>query len=295
MAGKQRGLDEGSGTRSSLLWECERVIRVARPKYLLLENVKNLIGKKHKHNFDEWLKILEGYGYKNYWQVLNAKDYGIPQNRERVFVVSIRNDIDCDFEFPKPITLEKHLKDMLENQVDEKFYLSKEMQDRFVYRPKGENIIGTSSPDAKIGQRNLVYDSNKVMGCLTATDYKGPKQILEIVGRLDLKGYHDLEKKVYSPEGCSPTIDAKGNRSKFMVKNDKSSKTFVFNGESCRIRKLTPKECWRLMGFKDEQFDKAEKVCSNTQLYKQAGNLIVVNVLEEIFKQMFLKEDENEG
>lgn len=89
VAGKQGSLEKGSGTRSSLLWECQRIIRFKRPKYLLLENVKNLVGKKHKEHFDEWLKVLEGFGYKNTWKVLNAKDYGVPQNRERVFVVSI--------------------------------------------------------------------------------------------------------------------------------------------------------------------------------------------------------------
>lgn len=83
VAGKQRGLDDNS-TRSGLLWECEKVINVKRPKYLLLENVKNLVGKKHRHNFDKWLEILEGYGYTNYWKILNAKDYGIPQNRESI-------------------------------------------------------------------------------------------------------------------------------------------------------------------------------------------------------------------
>ena len=89
VAGKQKGLDMDSGTRSGLLWECQKVIDAKKPKYLLMENVKNIVGKKHKHNFDKWLEWLEQQGYSNYWQVLNAKDYGVPQNRERVFCVSI--------------------------------------------------------------------------------------------------------------------------------------------------------------------------------------------------------------
>lgn len=89
VAGKQAGLDINSGTRSGLLWECQKVIATKKPKYLLMENVKNLVGKKHKPNFDKWLDWLDSQGYTNYWQVLNAKDYGIPQNRERVFCVSI--------------------------------------------------------------------------------------------------------------------------------------------------------------------------------------------------------------
>ena len=103
VAGKQAGL--GKGTRSGLLYECEKVIEAKKPKYLLLENVKNLVGKKCKPQFDEWLDYLESLGYTNYWQVLNAKDYGVPQNRERVFVVSILGE-HKPYEFPKPIPLD---------------------------------------------------------------------------------------------------------------------------------------------------------------------------------------------
>lgn len=88
-AGKQRGFDEGSGSRSSLLWECARAIEVKRPKFLLMENVKALTFKKHKDNFKRWRDTLEALGYSNYWTVLNAKNFGVPQNRERVFMVSI--------------------------------------------------------------------------------------------------------------------------------------------------------------------------------------------------------------
>ena len=86
IAGKMRGLDKESGTRSSLLWECERIIKAKKPKYLLMENVKNLVGKKFKSYFEEWLKVLEDLGYSNYWRVLNSQDFNVPQNRERVFV-----------------------------------------------------------------------------------------------------------------------------------------------------------------------------------------------------------------
>lgn len=123
-AGLRNGGDEGTGTRSSLLWECRRIISATKPKYLLMENVKALTGKKFMPCFQKWLQTLENLGYDNYWRVLNAKDYGIPQNRERVFVVSIRKDIDQGFEFPKQMSLDKRLKDFLEQNVDEKFYLS---------------------------------------------------------------------------------------------------------------------------------------------------------------------------
>ena len=116
VAGKQAGGDKGSRTRSSLLWECERIIRAVKPKYLLMENVKNLVGEKHKHNFIKWLNVLEGLGYQNFWRVLNAKDYGIPQNRERVFCISILGG--GQYLFPNPIPLDKRLKDILEPVVD---------------------------------------------------------------------------------------------------------------------------------------------------------------------------------
>lgn len=123
VAGKGLGGDEGSGTRSSLMYETIRIVEKLKPKYVLWENVKNVTGKKHRHNFDKYLVSLQQLGYNNYWQIMNAKDYGIPQNRERVFVLSIRRDIDNGYEFPKPFPLQLRLKDMLEDKVDEKFYL----------------------------------------------------------------------------------------------------------------------------------------------------------------------------
>ena len=132
VAGLQKGGDKDSGTRSSLLWECERIIKAVKPKYLLMENVKNLVGKQHKHNFIAWLDTLDALGYNNYWQVLNAEDYGVPQNRERVFVVSIRKDIQQGYTFPEKIPLEKRLKDILEDSVEEKYYLSDRMVNFFI-------------------------------------------------------------------------------------------------------------------------------------------------------------------
>ena len=129
VAGKQEGIVRGV-TRSGLLYECERIIEHCKPKYLLMENVKNLVGRKFKAQFDKWLSYLESLGYTNYWKVLNAKDYGVPQNRERVFVVSILGD-HKPYEFPNKIPLNKCLADILEDEVDEKYYLSEEIQKRF--------------------------------------------------------------------------------------------------------------------------------------------------------------------
>lgn len=243
LAGLQHGGDEGSETRSSLIWNTVEIVKHCQPKYVIWENVKNVLSKKHKHNFDKYLKTLELLGYTNYWKVLNAKDYGVPQNRERVFVVSILGE-HKPYEFPKPIKLEKRLKDILEIEIDDKYYLSEKVQKRFkqTKSDNGENsIIGTTAPEFRtIGQRDLVYSKEGIMGTLVATDYKQPKQILET------------------------------------IQGDTS------------IRKLTPRECFRLMGLNDKDIDKIQMTkISDTQQYKLAGNSIVVPVLEEIFKNLF--------
>ena len=127
LAGKQLGGNEGSGTRSSLMYETIRIVDKLKPKYVIWENVKNVISKKHKHNYDKYCNKMSELGYTSYGQVLNSKDYGIPQNRERVFTISIRNDLEQTFEFPQKQELKLRLKDMLENEVDEKYYLSEKM------------------------------------------------------------------------------------------------------------------------------------------------------------------------
>lgn len=132
LAGVQAGGDEGSGTRSSLMYETIRIVNKLKPKYVIWENVKNLISKKHRHNFDNYLQALNEGGYTNYWQVLNSKDYGIPQNRERVFVISIRNDLKQDFNFPPKQELRLALKDLLEENVDEKYILNDKQIERIL-------------------------------------------------------------------------------------------------------------------------------------------------------------------
>lgn len=283
VAGKQEGIVKGQ-TRSGLLYECERIIEAIKPKYLLLENVKNLISKKHKDDFDKWLEYLETLGYTNYWDILNAKDFGIPQSRERVFVVSILGE-HKPFKFPDPILLDKCVKDILEESVDEKYYLSEEMQGRFKLTNQSDNIIGTVKPDfRKIGQRDNVYNVNGVIGTLIATDYKQPKQILDRVERLG--GVFDTEKSrhqagsVYNKNGISPTLDTMQGGWR---------QPCIFAEGNYRIRKLTPKECFRLMGMNEEDIEKIQSIgISNTQQYKMAGNSIVVNVLEGIFKELFI-------
>lgn len=168
-AGLQKGFSEGSGSRSSLLWECARAIESKRPKWLLMENVKALMSQKFVKDFGKWMAYLENLGYRNYYRTLNSSGFGVPQNRERVFMVSIlvdENDPKPTYEFPKPFPLEKRLKDVLEQKVDESFYLKPEQVRRIVehcdrkvaegcgFRTRFETGGGTSSTiTGNYGQR----------------------------------------------------------------------------------------------------------------------------------------------
>ena len=144
IAGLQKGGEQGSGTRSSLLWECRKAIEIKRPRFALLENVKALVSNKFYPYFNKWCRELEDYGYYNYWKVMNAKDYGVPQNRERVFLLSIRQDVDSgDFVFPKEVELTTFLKDKLDETVDEKFILSEKSIEGFLSHNKHHEDKGT--------------------------------------------------------------------------------------------------------------------------------------------------------
>jgi len=235
VAGKQAGGDIGSGTRSSLMYETIRIVGQIRPKYVLWENVKNLLSKKHKHNFDAYIDTMNALGYNSYYQVLNAKDYGIPQNRERVYTISIRKDIDKgNFKFSEKEELKLRLKDILEDNVEEKYWVENSKCKRL-----------------KLLIEKTSFEKGKVLN-------------------LDLynQKVSDISQTLTEPHHNTQRL---------------------FDGY--RIRKLTPKECWRLMGFSDEDFEKAQNVpTSNTQLYKQAGNSIVVDVLEKIFKNLFMED-----
>lgn len=141
-AGQQKGLEEGSGTRSSLLWECCKAIEAKKPKYLLMENVKALVSQKFLPFYKKWEQYLADMGYDNYGMVMNAKDYGVPQNRERIFLVSILGDHD-GFRFPSPIPLKKRLKDVLESEVDDKYVLSDQAIEGFLKHNENHEEKGT--------------------------------------------------------------------------------------------------------------------------------------------------------
>ena len=375
-AGKQQGMSRESGTRSGLLWEVERLLKEAEelPQILLMENVPDLLSEKNSADFFAWCRFLEDLGYTNKYAILNAKDFGVPQNRERCFMLSWLGDFHYDFPQAKPLTV--RLKDFLEPDVDKKYYLSDETVKSLNL---GDNICGggiygiyrkqfeRADAEASIGivgillsnqgkrfeketdvasailardykgfgnqttngvlvmksgkQEPIAYDEQNrkirndgLIGTLT-TDGSSPKHNNRVIEAIVYDGFNATVKKNSS---CIGTIT--GNCSKDLKRNwqgiiemrKQYSRPHGFNKggvsesdiypavrcsstedgnngiiEGIRVRKLTPKECYRLMGFDDESFSRAEKKVSNSQLYKQAGNSIVVDVLMAIFKNLF--------
>lgn len=205
VSGKQAGGDEGSGTRSSLMYETIRIVDKLKPKYVIWENVKNVISKKHKHNYDNYCNRISELGYTNYGQVLNAKDYGIPQNRERVFTISIRNDLNQTFEFPQKQELKLRLKDMLEDNVDEKYYLDEEQCKSIQVQLNNKNTLLIDKCQAKREGKPREY--NEIAPTLSARDYKEPRCIQ--VGHLQGGKWNKINescRRVYDEEGLSPTV-----------------------------------------------------------------------------------------
>ena len=377
LAGKGKGMSDTS-TRSGLLWEVERILSELeeKPQVLLMENVPQVHGADNVEDFNKWQLRLEELGYKNYWQDLIATDYGIPQTRNRTFMMSILGDYN--YTFPKPIPLKLKLKDMLEDNVAEKYYLSENMLNYIISRmPTGDNKITTGinmgnrqtlkkagtlttgeggKPSSnfiidndkydyskekgqiivrnaqQIGyiekgsgqhQSNTIYDGENISPCLNASDCKEPVKILiknatkqgyleafegdgiDISSRME---YHrgtvqkDKTQTLSTMGGENNGVVVLGNYSPSnheasrIVDPNYSAPTFKGNHNTInaiqqndlRIRKLTPRECFRLMGVKDEDFDKVQKNQSDSSLYHLAGDSIVVNVLMAIFKEMIV-------
>lgn len=292
-------------TRSGLLYEVERLLVKAKennnlPKYLLMENVDALVSKKYIDSFNDWIDRLENLGYNSYSQTINAKNTGIPQNRNRIFCISILKNIDTkQFEFPKPFDTGIRLKDLLETDenVLEKYFLSDEVQRRLQITDQKfeKNIVGTTKPEFRtIGQRDLVYQEGAVMGALVATDYKQPKQVLvstnEPIHIANLcsekfRRMHEQSRRIYSEEGIAPAMRTcgGGNTEPKIEKNNLRI-----------VRKLTPKECHRLMGFDDIDYENCKDIgMSDTQGYKQSGNSIVVNVIELLMEHLYKAQYDN--
>ena len=346
-------------TRSSLLVEYLRVIRANKPNFGMYENVKNIVGKQFR---DTTFKLFEDelheYGYNTYWKVLNAKDFGIPQNRERVYLIFIKKDLDNGkFVFPEGFDNGIRLKDVLEDEVDEKYYISDDKVQRFLTNLNSNNSLLYDPCQVKREGKSREY--NDYCPTLTSRDYKDLRlvneNVVKQVGNIsECNGNWKNPQvgRIYDPDGCSPTLNTCGGgshepkivcgidksvndtkqieyancitaREDCGISNRKSEGTAVLqvvgnvnpsgngmNGNvfsedglaptlttnkgegnkiltGIRIRKLTPKECFRLMGFSDSAYDAASKVVSNSQLYKQSGNSIVVDVLYYILVELY--------
>ena len=292
VAGKMRGLKPDSGTRSSLLWENIRLLKKAKdngtlPKYLMFENVKNLVSKKFIDDFNNLLEVLDELGFNSYWKVLNGKDCGVPQNRERVFVISIRKDIDNGtYDFPKPFDTGIRLKDVLDKEVDEKYYLSKETISRFITTENSRKAILYDGCQYKREGKSREY--NDFAHSLTARDYKDPRMIntnvVNQVGnyRPDSNKFSNPQTgRIYSSDYISPTLNT-------MQGGDRQPKVTDFVDNNFRIRKLTPNECWKLMGLTEEDCTNAKNIgVADSQLYKQAGNGIVTNCVELLAEHLY--------
>ena len=334
LAGKGAGMEKGSGTRSGMLWEVERILDECKelPQVLLMENVPEVIGTNNIKHFAKWLEKLESLGYHCYWKVLNAKDFGVPQNRERCFMVSVLGDYY--YEFPQKIKLEHKLKDLLEENVDEKYYLSDRIVNYFENHSKDAEKQGNGFRFTPIENCDVVAKTITTRAGSRMDDnfIKITKENENFI-QWEQKGLLDSDCRAWKDDKISGTLTCKGNnkivenlKTKLcneLIQNGKVQEYDVIrhsytnnrlnNGDKnmgrienheglsptldtrcdClgvvkdyRIRKLTPKECFRLMGVKDQDFENIAQNQSNASLYHLAGDSIVVDVLIAIFRQM---------
>lgn len=338
-------------TRSSLLVEYLRVIRANKPNFGMYENVKNIVCKKFKETtFKLFEEELHEYGYNTYWKVLNAKDYGVPQNRERVYLIFIKKELDNGkFVFPEGFDNGIRLRDVLEEEVEEKYYISKEKTENFIKNLQDETeeddsntpkFIGNiNRPDFGTGYAGGVWDTNNISPTLTTMQGGGrqphiiEKANIKCIGNVNPSG-KGMNGNVFSEDGLAPTLTTnKGEGNKVAIHETQPKERFfkqaletlenaevnygdtvdAFNKRvnksgysptlttrpegfktailpvtnNLRIRKLTPKECFRLMGFEDSAYEAASKFVSNSQMYKQTGNSIVVDVLYYILVELY--------
>lgn len=283
LTGRMQGIKEGN--RSGLYYEGYKILKAKMPKFSIIENVKNLTSKRFKNQFDSILKDIEKLGYTNYWKILNAKDFGIPQSRERIFIISIRNDANKKhFKFPDSITLDLKLKDLLEENVEEKYYLPKKNIQKLIKR----------EPSEFANANNKMYEEPYIL--IKENTKKGYTKA-EIGDSINYTFPNCKTKRGRVGKQIAHTILTASNMAtlikvKDITSNSSIEQTNLISTDGkyiMRMRRLTPLECWRLMGFDDIDFYKIKSIgISDTQAYKQAGNSIVVNVLEAILYELFI-------
>ncbi|MCB9034081.1 MAG: DNA (cytosine-5-)-methyltransferase [Chitinophagales bacterium] len=286
MVGKRKGLND---TRGTLFYEFARIVKESQPNVFIFENVKGLINHDKGNTFDTIKATFDELGYKYFYQVLNAKDYGIPQHRERIFVIGFK-DKSISFEFPEPIELEYKMQDFLEDYIDSKYYL----------KEKGVKFVTSS----KNRQKRYTQINGQIALCQKANqqfNWHGDF-IFENIIQQEFDEFifdvNQVEEKYYLSDKIKKYVLSEGTKNfKTKIKTDlniarpllqsmhKMHRAGVDNyvtHDKGRIRKLTPKECLRLMGFRDD----FKQVVSDTQMYRQAGNSIVVDVLIAVIKQL---------
>ena len=276
IAGKGKGMSDTS-TRSGMLWEVERILTECKelgtlPSVLLMENVPMIHSVENAEDFNKWQLRLEELGYKNYWQDLIATDYGIPQTRNRTFMISILGDYN--YTFPKSIKLELKLKDMLENNVDEKYYIKNGTLRCFFNQkengfPRRERFLQALELTNK---RQLAGTLTSLQGGKATDNHILVKNTENYIEWYE-KGKLDMDCRAWKEEKIIGALMT-------TMKKNKILKTDL------TIRNLTPRECFRLMGVQDEDFEKVNKNQSDSSLYHLAGDSIVVNVLMAIFKEI---------
>ena len=316
IAGNLKGFEdeEGNKTRSGLFFDALRIITHTQPQFAIAENVKNLTSARFKKEFGIVLRSLEEAGYNNYWKVLDASDYGIPQHRERVFIVSIRKDVDHGlFRFPDPMELKTKMIDLLEDKVDDKYFLSEAMWDYCLGRgakktkfPRKERFLsninrtnqdvantinvtpGTNPVDNFIKLRN---------GHVTFEDFTEETELKFLkIKEATKKGYTEA----YEGDSVNlsyPNSTTRRGRVGHQVAQTLTTSPMmggvVMKDDELMIRKLTPKECMRLTGFTDEDWQSlVDGKVSDTQIFHASGNSIVVDVVECILCQIFDENDE---
>ncbi|WP_117283098.1 DNA cytosine methyltransferase [Streptococcus intermedius] len=309
IAGNRRGFED---TRGTLFFEIARFASILRPKYLFLENVKGLLNHDGGATFETILGTLDELGYNVEWQVLNSKNFGVPQNRERVFIVGHLRGAGTRGVFPlsKSGQQATSIKEQYSNTITTR-YGNSQGAGAYIVESKSQKV-GNVNPSRK-GMNGNVYSVKGLSPTLTTNKGEGVKIIQrchgynrggehEIAPTLTSNSYHEnnvlkireATKKGWTEAtvGDSVNLSYPNSKTKRAVVGKSIANTLLTSGgqgvvmPGLRIRKLTPKECWRLQGFPDWAFDKAQEVNSNSQLYKQAGNSVTVNVIEVIAKEL---------
>jgi DNA (cytosine-5)-methyltransferase 1 len=296
-AGKRAGMSKGSGTRSGMLWEVERLLLDARererdgqrhlPKYLIMENVSAILYKANIPDFELWIQSLTKMGYTSSYAVLNACDYGVPQNRKRCFMISC---LGYDqLVFPQPCPDGRFLKDVLEDDVSEKYYLSeKAMEGLKAHKARHDanTLIHVADLPTSYETSGRVYSADGHSPAINTCGGGGRQPKILMIRNATKKGY------LVAHEWDGVVLDNYEARGRVQPRKSPTIMTGTGTGTvtpDLRIRRLTPRECWKLQGFGDDDFDLAKSIgTSDSQLYKQAGNSIAVPCLEAILRAMYI-------